>query len=431
MKTPLEKLKKEADAIRLSQAEKAAMWARIEAEMRGASRPAARPVKSTYFVYSWRMVGSFAMLVLIVLGTGTTYAAGGALPGSPLYPLKVGVAEPIKGALAFSNEAKAEFHTEVAQTRLEEAEALAAQGRLTDEVSATLAARITQHVEEVQTIVKKIEEVDPVAALEVTVQVDSSLAAHSEVLAHLGGESSDEATRANAVVIAFNTSSQNAAMGGSGDASDAVAMKMAAPSANTEVSTFGVSVATNSAPAEQASTTASATMEMRLAPARTASFTSAEETMLRQLERRVESRLQTVRSQYNSIKKSLSATTTGAVEARINFFEERIDAAAEARQSGDYELSKAEYNSVLSGVVELSTFLSASKKFNKGILDSLLSKYGLTVGEVKGDMDIRFEVGAHKGEQTEPAQPKQEIEIEKPEIEKPEAPRGIKLDISL
>jgi len=164
MTSPLSKLQKEAQSIRLSQTEKAAIYARIEDAMRMGLRPA-RPVKSTYVWYSWRMVGTFAVLVVVVLGTGTTYAAGGALPGSPLYAVKVGVNEPVRGALAFSNEAKVKFHTEVAEARLEEAEALASEGRLDSETSATLTANLTEHVEQVQTITLQIEEVDPAARL--------------------------------------------------------------------------------------------------------------------------------------------------------------------------------------------------------------------------------------------------------------------------
>ncbi len=398
--------------IRMSTAEKHAMRTRLQDAMRISTRPA-RPVKSQYVWYSWRMAGSFAMLVLIVLGTGTTYAAQGALPGSPLYAVKVGVTEPIKGALAFSNEAKVKFHTEVAETRLEEAEVLASQGRLSSEVSATLAANITEHVERVQTIAKKIEEVDPVAALEVTLQFDSSLAAHGEVLAHLGSESEDQATRENSVVVAYSASKQN--MGGSGDASATMAMRAIVPVVDIEVATFSATMVSDTSTGTEASSTVVG-VTAKSAANNAASSSSVEEKVVNQLERRVEGRLQAVRSQFNALNKSLTATSSAAVEARINFIEKQIEAGKEAKENEDFVLAKAEYNSALGSVIELSTFLAASKRFNKGILESLLGKYHIDiVGEVKGVEDI--EMGEGK--------------IEPEKNEHVEAQKGIKIDIGL
>jgi len=47
-----------------------------------------------------------------------------------LYPVKVYVNENVQGALAVSDEAKLSYHTDIAEVRLEEAEALASQGKL-------------------------------------------------------------------------------------------------------------------------------------------------------------------------------------------------------------------------------------------------------------------------------------------------------------
>lgn len=420
MNTPLEKLHTEAQNIRMSQAEKSAMYARLQQAM-GSSVHPTRPVQSTYFMYSWRMVGSFAVLAVVVLGSGTTYAAQGALPGSPLYPIKVGVNEPIKEVLAFSNEAKIKFHTETAQVRLEEAEALASEGRLDNEVSVVLAANITKHVERVQTIAKEIEEVDPAVALEATVQLDSSIAAHGEVLAHLGDRSEDESTRENSLTLAYGGISRN--MGGGGDASGiTMAMRATAPAVS-EVTTFSATtVADPVVVSAELTTVATTTVPAAKTTATNRSIsstTSPEEKAINQLQRKVEGRLQAVRSQFNAFNKSLSATTSASVEARINFFEDRIDAAQQAAKEQNFELARAEYNSVFAGIIELSTFLTADRKFNKGILDSLLKKYNFEAGSVKGVMDSEIEIEMPK------------VEREKTEIKKEDGKDDTKRELEV
>ena len=347
MNTPLEKLKKEAQSIRLSQTERTAMYARIEEKMRISTRPA-RPVKSTYMWYSWRMVGTFAVLVVVVLGTGTTYAAEGSLPGNPLYAIKVGITEPIKEALALSNEAKIKFHTKVAEVRLEEAETLASEGRLGSEARATIAANLEEHLGQIETIAKEIEKVDPEEALEVETHLDSSLSAHSEVLTHIGDNSEDESTRENSIAIAYSASHDTRS---SKSARGIVTSKTVAPAA--EIATFSVQVATESP-----------------IVADVATLSSGEKT-LRQLQKKAEDKLKSVEKQFAKLKKNFNATTTVAVEARLKTLKAEKD-----------------YNETLRGAIELSTFISASKKFNKGMLESLLSKYDIEIiGEVRGEMD--------------------------------------------
>jgi hypothetical protein len=56
--------------------------------------PIPSPFFSTSFFFSRALI---AATLLIVITGGTTYAAEGALPGDLLYPIKIGVAEPISG----------------------------------------------------------------------------------------------------------------------------------------------------------------------------------------------------------------------------------------------------------------------------------------------------------------------------------------------
>lgn len=72
-----------------------------------------------------------ALLILLLLGGGTAYAAEGSLPDEALYPIKIHVNEAIREKLALSPTAKAKWDARVTERRLEEAEKLISAGKLT------------------------------------------------------------------------------------------------------------------------------------------------------------------------------------------------------------------------------------------------------------------------------------------------------------
>lgn len=104
-----------------------------------------RVVKSPYVFVSPRFAGAFAVLLILILGSGTAYAAQGALPGSPLYPVKVNVNDAVRVALATTPQQKALANAAVAQERLDEAQALEAQGRLDATTTAELQQNFDEH----------------------------------------------------------------------------------------------------------------------------------------------------------------------------------------------------------------------------------------------------------------------------------------------
>lgn len=98
-----------------------------------------KTVPSPWTLYSFKVwieqnrsmtICSVIALILIVSSTNIAFAAKGSLPGDLLYPIKTQVIEPIEGTLAITPTAKAKFNVSIADTRLQEAEVLAAQGRL-------------------------------------------------------------------------------------------------------------------------------------------------------------------------------------------------------------------------------------------------------------------------------------------------------------
>lgn len=133
-------LKKEADTIRLTSAERQLMRARL-LEAQSLRLAPSQPILSPYrrFLVP-RLLALCSFIGIIAIGSGTVSAAQGALPGDILYPIKVNVTEPVEAALASSPREKAETNAKFAERRIHEVETLARRGIL-DEATAAQAAR--------------------------------------------------------------------------------------------------------------------------------------------------------------------------------------------------------------------------------------------------------------------------------------------------
>ena len=142
----LNNLKQEADKIRLTSAEKSAMRAAVFPMLQSEPRPQSVGVGSPYFFFfaPRYLVASFVVLVVLV-SSGTVSAAQGALPGDLLYPVKVSINEKVEVALAPTPAAKAEVQARLADRRVEEAQTLAAQGRLDKKTAETLTVDFDEH----------------------------------------------------------------------------------------------------------------------------------------------------------------------------------------------------------------------------------------------------------------------------------------------
>ena len=133
------------------------------------------------------------LLIVLLLGGGTSYAAADALPGDLLYPIKTGVNENVQEALAFSEEAKADLNGKLAVRRLEEAEVLASEGRLSPEVRADIEVRFEEHAEKFETTIASLaEKNDTVEAVaDAQSNMETSLKVHAAVLADLTSAGSE------------------------------------------------------------------------------------------------------------------------------------------------------------------------------------------------------------------------------------------------
>jgi len=107
-----------------------------------------RILSSRHALTGYRLV-AMSLVIVLVAGVGTTYAAVNALPGDPLYSIKINVAEPVEHVLTASGESQAQWDVTLANRRLEEAEKLAAAGTLTArnaQIVQTQLAAVTQNL---------------------------------------------------------------------------------------------------------------------------------------------------------------------------------------------------------------------------------------------------------------------------------------------
>ncbi|HVS79932.1 MAG TPA: DUF5667 domain-containing protein [Candidatus Paceibacterota bacterium] len=132
-------------------------------------------------------------LILLVACGGITVAAQNALPGDPLYAVKLNVNEELPGLFAFSTQAKADYEAGLAERRLNEVTSLSAEGKLTPEARTQIEANLQAHVDNVEKSVNKLQsENDARGAVEVSSDLASTLHAHEQVLLDLSSRS-DEA----------------------------------------------------------------------------------------------------------------------------------------------------------------------------------------------------------------------------------------------
>ncbi|OHA21467.1 MAG: hypothetical protein A2849_03340 [Candidatus Taylorbacteria bacterium RIFCSPHIGHO2_01_FULL_51_15] len=129
---------------------------------------------------------AIALLIALLVGGGTSFAAERSLPGETLYPIKVAVNEEVRGWFSGGSEGDAAWEARKAERRLEEAEALAREGNLSAEARADIALRLSSHASAFNAETKKLQaEGNTVSSLEAHSNFEASLKAHERILANL------------------------------------------------------------------------------------------------------------------------------------------------------------------------------------------------------------------------------------------------------
>lgn len=142
-------------------------------------------VRSPFTFLSLRWGMAFATLVLVLVsGTGVTYAAENSVPGDVLYTVKRKVTEPMLATLATDTETKAKLQTSFAERRLEEATKLAVADKLDAKTSDYLSQEIETAAETSTALAAELEVAgDSDTALAVRSDLEARLSAHAQILA--------------------------------------------------------------------------------------------------------------------------------------------------------------------------------------------------------------------------------------------------------
>lgn len=137
----------------------------------------------------------FIVLILLLVGGGVAYAAEDARPGQALYSVKIGINEKVASAFAVSDQAKIALNARLANRRLEEAEQVTLQSKLTTTVREQLEKNFKEHSDRVQERSADFNDRDLHATAEVIANFETSLAVHEKILAELASKTSDTAEK--------------------------------------------------------------------------------------------------------------------------------------------------------------------------------------------------------------------------------------------
>jgi hypothetical protein len=366
MTNPLNKLNTAAKNIRLSSDEKAVMRAKIFEGMEGVKyAPQKSSIVITASHFSWlsvRFAIPLALMLIVALGSTTAYAAKGSLPGGLLYPVKIYVNEKVAGALAVSDEAKLSYHASLAQTRLEEAEALASQGKLDASATQELEDNFSAHVEAADSLASSLEDKDPSAGVEAKITLDSSLSAHESILSRLGQSSDDKETKSNSDSFAMRLRSRGTL---------AMMLKATVPvSAKMQTMSLSAPASQSAEATEEASSSAAAdTQEDTVA-------SIAQKKVALQLQKKATQELARARDAYADEQDSLDATTTSKVEAQLAELDTQAEVGDDQVRSGEYADARATFTLILKESIELRALVEASAKYDTDFVKPSLGGWG-------------------------------------------------------
>lgn len=194
----IKKLKKSAQSVKLNSDEKSSLQKNIVAFMN------ANPIKNVRienesrhisyahgqtFLFSFLnrkyMFATLAVVIVLVLSGGVSYAAEGTVTGNILYPIKQ-VNEEVRSALAISDKDQAKWDAERAERRLEEASSLALAGKLDAKTEVSISNQLQEHLKETESRIEKLETEGKLHdAAELNARLKTALALHGTILTQL------------------------------------------------------------------------------------------------------------------------------------------------------------------------------------------------------------------------------------------------------
>ncbi len=189
MENIIKKIKKGAKHTRLSVAEKAEMKSVLIRHVKANPVSIHSAIPSPFNINNFRNKKGISILVIggLLMGGTVSFASENTVPGDVLFPVKVHVNENVRGVVAVTSKAKAEWEVRLVERRLEEVEKLAVipnVSPLVQQIAEENLAQYTKHVEE--RIAKFEEDEDEEDAMETASKLSEVFNTHEQVLAGLG-----------------------------------------------------------------------------------------------------------------------------------------------------------------------------------------------------------------------------------------------------
>lgn len=152
-----------------------------------------------------------AVFVVVLIGSGTSFAAEGSLPGDILYPIKININENIQQVAAFSDNTRAQVQADLATRRLVEAEKLAVIGKLTPETSASLQSNFQKHTALSKASIAKMDAKGDVgSATNASSNLQVALETHAQILGAIQ-EQDPTSSNLQAILVPVTSSIQDVA----------------------------------------------------------------------------------------------------------------------------------------------------------------------------------------------------------------------------
>jgi hypothetical protein len=183
--SPLEsKLERAKERVVLSMSEKDAGREAVRAFI---SRNPIKKTSSSIFIHSFRF--AFVLVLVVLTGSGASFAAEGALPGTLLYPVKVHVNEQVMAVFADEPEERASFEAERAGRRLNEYARMTAAMHEDQNLEKELSRSLVAHVEDAKDAIRALSLAEGESdALSAATELRTILEAHTTVLERLDEE---------------------------------------------------------------------------------------------------------------------------------------------------------------------------------------------------------------------------------------------------
>lgn len=143
------------------------------------------------------------VLVAVVFGSTSAYAEK-AIPGDPLYGMKVNINEKVAGVFSITKEEKAEWQERLVERRLDEATKLVSDNKFTEKERVILENQIKSQIEVFSTNVKELslKSSESITSKDLNTRLQASLQAYKSVLDTLSTNNTINAdTKSQAVIL--------------------------------------------------------------------------------------------------------------------------------------------------------------------------------------------------------------------------------------